>query len=106
MTNLTIFPKILLFFITLLFFYVPPSTARIYLDITSADLRKLPVAVPYFIDKREPEAITDKGQELAKLLGDALEFHGFITIVPLTGPCSARSAFFTTSLYHSEKFLL
>jgi len=64
------------------FLFVNSAAARIYLDITSADLRKLPVAVPHFIDKKKPGVITKKGQELAGLLGDALAFHGFLTIVP------------------------
>ena len=27
------------------------EAARVYLDITSADFRKIPFAVPYFVDK-------------------------------------------------------
>lgn len=55
---------------------------RVYLDITSADLRKLPIAVPSFADKSNPNAITQQGSDMANLLGKALSFHGFISIIP------------------------
>lgn len=58
------------------------ASARVYLDITSADLRKLPVAIPHFIDKNEPGAITQEGRKFANLMGKALAFHGFISIIP------------------------
>jgi TolB protein len=73
------------------FLFANSAAARIYLDITSADLRKLPIAVPHFIDKKNPEAITEKGRELAGLLGEALAFHGFITIVPSSSYNNDRS---------------
>jgi len=58
------------------------EAARVYLDITSADLRKLPVAVPSFFDKAKPGATTKEGKEMAGLAGRALAFHGFISIIP------------------------
>jgi len=60
----------------------PAANGRVYLDITSPDLKKLPVAVPYFIDKTRPGEITQKGRDMADLLGRALQLHGFISIVP------------------------
>ncbi len=59
-----------------------PVRARVYLDITSADLRKVPIAVPHFINKQHPETITAKDSEMADLAGRALSLHGFISIIP------------------------
>lgn len=84
--------NILLCFCTVLLLSAIPASARIYLDITSADLRKLPIAVPYFIDKNDPAAITDKGKNLAELLGKALTFHGFVSIVPSSKYNNDRSS--------------
>lgn len=59
-----------------------PAAARVYLDITAAELRKVPVAVPYFIDKHGQQQITEPGKKMADLLGRGLAFHGFIDVVP------------------------
>jgi len=56
--------------------------AKVYLDITSPDFRKIPVAIPYFFNKNRPGAIEKKDQDMTDLLADALEFHGFIDVVP------------------------
>jgi TolB protein len=58
------------------------DAARVYLDITSPDFRKVPFAVPYFVDKNRPGKISMADRDMAKLLTNALEFHGFISIVP------------------------
>jgi TolB protein len=58
------------------------EAARVYLDITSPDFRKVPFAVPYFADKNRPGKITKTDRDMAKLLTRALEFHGFISVVP------------------------
>jgi len=60
-----------------------PSTAEaiVYLDITSANFRKVKIAVPYFVDKNQPGTINDGGKKMADLLGRALAFHGFIDII-------------------------
>ncbi len=77
------FPKILATIILLSgFLYACPARARVYLDITSADLRKLPIAIPHFIDKHHPTAITEKGRKMAELASKALTLHGFIDIIP------------------------
>ncbi|MBI5558786.1 MAG: Tol-Pal system beta propeller repeat protein TolB [Deltaproteobacteria bacterium] len=56
---------------------------RVNLDITSAEFKKIPVAVPYFVDSNRPNEIQQAGQELAMLASKALDFHGFIkTISP------------------------
>jgi TolB protein len=58
------------------------AQARVYLDITSPDFRKVPFAVPYFTNKDRPDAQSRNSKEMADLLADALEFHGFISVVP------------------------
>lgn len=55
--------------------------ARVYLDITSPEMRKIPVAIPPFIDLARPEAIHPSGRDMANLLGRALVFHGFASLI-------------------------
>ncbi|MCK4837619.1 MAG: Tol-Pal system beta propeller repeat protein TolB [Desulfobulbaceae bacterium] len=57
------------------------AEARIDVDISSAELRKVPVAVPYFIDSKEVGKAGELGQEMASILAEGLEFHGFISII-------------------------
>ena len=68
------------------------AQARVYLDITSADLKKLPIAVPSFIDKRAPDTITEQGRSMAKLMEKALDLHGFISIIPPSDYQNDRAA--------------
>ena len=56
--------------------------ARVYLDITSPDFRKVPFAVPYFTDKDNPGRIEKSDRDMTALLTKALEFHGFIAVIP------------------------
>ncbi len=56
--------------------------ARVYLDITAPDFRKVPFAVPYFINKNKPGYTGKDERDQAALLTKALEFHGFISVVP------------------------
>jgi TolB protein len=58
------------------------AQARIYLDITSAELRQVPVAVPYFLEKSRPGQPHEAGRRMADLMSRALAFHGFIAIIP------------------------
>ncbi|MBU0485565.1 MAG: Tol-Pal system beta propeller repeat protein TolB [Proteobacteria bacterium] len=57
------------------------SPARIYLDISSAELRKITVAVPYFINKTENSKTEARGKGMSKTIEKALAFHGFISII-------------------------
>lgn len=59
-----------------------PTQARVYLDITSAQTRKVPVAVPYLEEEGRPGMPLEAGKQMADVLGRALAFHGFIDIVP------------------------
>ncbi len=72
-------------------FQANPAKARVYLDITSADLRKLPVAIPDFFDKTHPDMTTDKGRKMAELARKALELHGFIDVLPQSSYKDGRS---------------
>jgi len=63
------------------FFFVCMAQARVYLDITSPDFRKVPFAVPYFSNKNRPGKMGSSDKDMADLLTDALEFHGFISVV-------------------------
>jgi TolB protein len=53
---------------------------RIYLDIAASDIRKVVVAVPAFADAAG-NTNTQRGRDIAALLGRGLEFHGFVRIV-------------------------
>lgn len=59
-----------------------PAAAIIYLDITSANFRKVNMAVPYFIDIKQPGNIHEAGKKMADLMGRALAFHGFVEVIP------------------------
>ena len=53
--------------------------ARDYLDLT-AEARKIPTAVPYFINKKD--GLSDlTGKKYASILGRSLKFHGFFSII-------------------------
>ncbi|MBA3015175.1 MAG: Tol-Pal system beta propeller repeat protein TolB [Proteobacteria bacterium] len=77
-------------FITLL----SPSRgeARVYLDITSADAKKLSIAIPAFTDSTTSGVITEKGQKITDLMAKALVFHGFISVVPASSHQNRRDA--------------
>jgi TolB protein len=64
------------------FLFTSMAQARVYLDITSPDFRKVPFAVPYFTDKNNPGRINKADRDMTALLTKALEFHGFISVVP------------------------
>lgn len=73
-----------IFLLSALFFfaYAFAAEARVDLDITSARTRKVPVAVPYFLDRTGgAEKITDSGRQMADLMGRGLEFHGFMSVI-------------------------
>lgn len=58
------------------------ANARIYLDITSPDFQKMPIAVPYLLDKAKAAITSSEGKEMARVIGKGLEFHGFVSVVP------------------------
>jgi len=55
------------------------AKARDYINL-SADIRKLPTAVPYFVNKQDGSS-GELGRRLASLMSGSLEFHGFLTCI-------------------------
>jgi len=76
------FPILLFCLVLNLLTWTVPALARIDIDITSAELRKIPVAVPYFDNQEAPGKPDVRGSGMADLLGRALEFHGFLKVIP------------------------
>lgn len=60
-----------------------PCVARVYIDITSPHLRKIPTAVPVFkmLDLKPGQAHAGLSQELPDLLAETLDFTGFFQIL-------------------------
>lgn len=77
--NLT--TPLLLALLTVLLFAVP-APARIEIDINAAEMRKVAVAVPNFVNLAAPEQAEERGVQMADLLGRALELHGFLKVIP------------------------
>ena len=63
------------------FLFSSMAQAKVYLDITSPEFRKVPFAVPYFSNKNKPGGKEKSDQDMAALLVKALEFHGFISVI-------------------------
>jgi len=59
-----------------------PAAARINIDITAAEMRKMVVAVPNFVNLLTPGQNEERGSQMADLLGRALELHGFLKVIP------------------------
>jgi len=76
------FPVLLFCLVLNLLAWSVPALARIDIDITSAELRKVPVAVPYFVNSTTPGSTDARGTAMADLLGRALAFHGFLSVIP------------------------
>jgi len=62
--------------------HVTQAKEMVYLDITSPEARKINIAVPWFVNKKQPEKLQVFGRNLAHTLSKALEFHGIISIIP------------------------
>jgi len=74
-------------------FFLPyEAIGRVYLDITAADMKKLSIAIPAFVDPASPGAVTDRGQKMADLVAKALTFHGFVSVIPASSYQNNREA--------------
>ncbi len=73
-----------LFLFALIFLCASQAEARVYLDITSPNFRKVKVAVPYFTEKPQPDKAVDSGKRMADFMSRALAFHGFVEIIDPT----------------------
>jgi len=59
----------------------PAAAERVYLDISASAGRKMMVAIPYFSGGSMSQQDAERGRKMAELLGQALEFHGFIDVI-------------------------
>lgn len=55
---------------------------RVYLDISAPEIRKINIAVPSFQNKSLSDQRQNLGKDMADILGQALQFHGIISILP------------------------
>jgi TolB protein len=78
--------KIILFFclfsIFAIFISVSHGQERVYLEIGSAEVRKIQFAVPWFQNRQSSEEAKKLGKDLADTLAKSLKFHGIIDIIP------------------------
>ena len=73
--------RITLFFTMAFLLFAASAQARIYIDITSPYLRRIPVAVPYV--EARPDSFENRivGRKLSSILSKDLEFHGFFSVL-------------------------
>jgi TolB protein len=57
------------------------AEARVYLDFSAPNFKKVVMAVPYFVDKNQTDNNSAIGRQHAGLLSRGLELHGFIDVV-------------------------
>jgi len=67
--------------LALMAFTPPPCQARVYIDITSPHLRKIPTAVPQFKNLNPRAGQTELVTTLADLLAETIAFTGFFKIL-------------------------
>jgi len=53
-----------------------------YIDITSANARKINIAVPWFVNSDQPGRLQNLGRDLADTLAGSLVFHGIFNLIP------------------------
>ncbi|MEA1990732.1 MAG: Tol-Pal system beta propeller repeat protein TolB [Thermodesulfobacteriota bacterium] len=83
MKHKIIYKKTLSWIFCLVFLIFSPSLveARLYIDITSPYLQKIPIAVPYL--EVTPSTFENDflGRKISKVLSDDLIFHGFFSVL-------------------------
>ena len=83
MKDKIIYKKTLSWIFCLVFLIFSPSLveARLYIDITSPYLQKIPIAVPYL--EVTPSTFENDllGRKISKVLSDDLIFHGFFSVL-------------------------
>ncbi len=83
MKNKNIYKKTFSWIFCLVFLIFSPSLveARLYIDITSPYLQKIPIAVPYL--EVTPSTFENDllGRKISKVLSDDLIFHGFFSVL-------------------------
>ena len=80
--------------IFLITFFVTSSVyaKRVYLDITSAEARKIVFAVPWFQNSDTSSDNSQLDRKLADTLSKALIFHGIIDVLPSNSVAGSKSA--------------
>ena len=58
------------------------ASDRVYLDISAPEIRKINMAVPLFQNKSLNDQSQNIAKDMADTLGQALQFHGIISILP------------------------
>jgi TolB protein len=69
-------------FVSFLFSNTVQAKDITYLDITSPGVRKINIAVPWFVNNTQPSSLQVYGKKLADTLGKALAFHGIFSLIP------------------------
>ncbi len=77
LTNIVIW----LFFFSVPVFSPSLTEARLYIDITSPHLQKIPIAVPYLETKPKSFEYDLLGRKISKVLSDDLIYHGFFSVL-------------------------
>ncbi len=68
------------------------AQGRVYLDITSPEVRKINFAVPWFTEKGSQDQRQQLSRDLANILARALQFHGIISIIPANSYNGSQTA--------------
>jgi TolB protein len=58
-----------------------PCLARVYIDISAPNLRKIPTAVPFFKDLHPSEESQNLPRRLSELLEETIDFTGFFKVL-------------------------
>ncbi len=71
------------FLLLLLSFSATAQANKIsYIDITSANSRKINIAVPWFVNSDQPGRLQNLGRDFADTLESSLLFHGIFNLIP------------------------
>ncbi len=62
--------------------YIAIAADRVYLDISAPEIRKINIAVPSFQNKSLNDQKQNLSKDMADIIGQALQFHGIIAVLP------------------------
>jgi len=65
---------------------------RVYLDISAPEIRKINIAVPSFQNKSINDQKQNLSKDMADIIGQALQFHGIIAVLPSESYGDTQSA--------------
>ena len=78
----TQFIGLIYFVFSLCFASIGVAADRVYLDISAPETRKINIAVPWFQNKSLSDQKQNIGKEISDIIGQALQFHGIISVLP------------------------